>query len=412
MKKKHSGTRCFKLGACKSFHTLKYIYDKALLTFLEKTDWKRPDAEYLPYGSEIVNQYLIPASKLDVFKDAIIYNAEVKSISKTNLSKHSSKNRETTSFSVKYSKDGKTFNQTFDAVIDATGTWYSPNPIGLDGLPVEGEIANKEFIDYGIPDVLGKDKSKYLNKNVLVVGGGHSAINSVLNVLEINSKENKLYWGLRGNNFNKLLGGGVNDALPARGELGIKAIKAIKENRLSLFSSLEILKIEKSDDSLLVSLNYENNKSVEVKVDRIIVATGFRPDLSLTSELRLDLDSVVEAPSKLAPLIDPNLHSCGSVPPHGIEELSHYDKDFYIVGMKSYGRAPTFLMMTGYEQVRSIACELAGEYEAARTLELVLPKTGVCSTDAIVPLSDILEQETSSSCCATKVEKVVKPSCC
>ena len=62
-------------------------------------------------------------------------------------------------------------------------------------------------------------------------------------------------------------------------------------------------------------------------------------------------------------------------------------------------------MMTGYEQVRSIACELAGEYEAARTLELVLPKTGVCSTDAIIPLSDILEQETSSSCCATKVEK-------
>ena len=41
-------------GHVKVFTPWKYIYDKALLTFLEQTDWKRPDAEYLPYGSEIV----------------------------------------------------------------------------------------------------------------------------------------------------------------------------------------------------------------------------------------------------------------------------------------------------------------------------------------------------------------------
>jgi hypothetical protein len=80
-------------------------------------------------------------------------------------------------------------------------------------------------------------------------------------------------------------------------------------------------------------------------------------------------------------LIDPNLHSCGTVRPHGVVELRQPETDFYIVGMKSYGRAPTFLMATGYEQVRSVAAELAGDHAAARDVRLKLPETGVCKTD-------------------------------
>src|SRR6185295_17262373 len=95
--------------------------------------------------------------------------------------------------------------------------------------------------------------------------------------------------------------------------------------------------------------------------------------------LRLDLDSAVESPRQLASLIDPNVHSCGTVPPHGVEELKHPESDFYVVGMKSYGRAPTFLMLTGYEQVRSVVAALVGDMEAARRIELALPETGVCS---------------------------------
>ena len=97
----------------------------------------------------------------------------------------------------------------------------------------------------------------------------------------------------------------------------------------------------------------------ELVADEVIATTGFRPDLSLLGELRLDLDDRVEAPRALAPLIDPNLHSCGTVPPHGVDELSHPDPGVYVVGMKSYGRAPTFLLRTGYEQVRSVVAALA-----------------------------------------------------
>jgi hypothetical protein len=116
-----------------------------------------------------------------------------------------------------------------------------------------------------------------------------------------------------------------------------------------------------------------------VVADELVVATGFRPDLSFLRELRLSLDPAVECPPMLAPLIDPNLHSCGTVRPHGARELAQPEAGFYFAGMKSYGRAPTFLMMTGYEQVRSIVAEIAGDHEAAARVELVLPETGVCS---------------------------------
>jgi hypothetical protein len=84
-------------------------------------------------------------------------------------------------------------------------------------------------------------------------------------------------------------------------------------------------------------------------------------------------------------MIDPNVHSCGTVPPHGNKELSHPEPGYYAVGIKSYGRAPTFLMATGYEQVRSVAAHLAGDHAAANDVRLVLPETGVCSTDQTAP---------------------------
>jgi hypothetical protein len=114
-----------------------------------------------------------------------------------------------------------------------------------------------------------------------------------------------------------------------------------------------------------------------------IVVTGFRPDLSFLREIRLRLDPAIEAPVALAPLIDPNEHSCGTVRPHGARELIQDDPGFYLAGIKSYGRAPTFLMITSYEQVRSIAADLAGDREAAERVKLELPETGVCTRSGV-----------------------------
>lgn len=140
----------------------------------------------------------------------------------------------------------------------------------------------------------------------------------------------------------------------------------------------------------------EDGRSLE-PADQVVVLTGFRPDLSILSEVRLDMDLRLQAPSRVATEVDPNIHSCGSIRATGAADLSHPDAGLYIVGAKSYGRAPTFLALTGFEQVRSVAAELAGDHEGAERVDLVLPDTGVCGGAG---LFDAPEETTGGGCCA------------
>ena len=148
-------------------------------------------------------------------------------------------------------------------------------------------------------------------------------------------------------------------------------------------------------------VGHQDEKEIKITdIHEMIVNTGNRPNLSMVSEIRTSIDTATESVEALAPLIDPNLHSCGTVRPHGEKELRHPEKDFYIVGSKSYGRAPTFLMATGYEQVRSIVAYLTGDYEAAEKVQLDLPETGVCSVNL-----NPNPNKVDDSCCGTE-------SCC
>jgi len=115
----------------------------------------------------------------------------------------------------------------------------------------------------------------------------------------------------------------------------------------------------------------------------------------MVGELRLKLDPWLESTEALGPLIDPNVHSCGTVRPHGHRELAHPEKGFYTLGVKSYGRAPTFLMATGFEQARSVVAAIAGDTAAADRVELDLPETGVCGLDA-APSS-----QAAGACCGS-----------
>ena len=262
------------------------------------------------------------------------------------------------------------------AVIDASGTWTRPNPLGAGGLPAQGERAAADRIAYGIPDVLGADRARYAGRRVLVVGSGHSAFNAILDLVTLRDSEpaTEIVWAIRGAAPGRKYGGGGDDQLPARGALGATVRGLVDDGSVELVGGFQVRKLSLEDGRVSVT-----SGGTTITADEIIAATGFRPDLSLLGELRLDLDDRVEAARALAPLIDPNLHSCGSVPPHGVDELSHPDEGVFMVGMKSYGRAPTFLLRTGYEQVRSVVAALAGDWESARRVELVLPETGVCN---------------------------------
>ncbi|RUT86551.1 flavoprotein, partial [Mesorhizobium sp. M7A.T.Ca.US.000.02.1.1] len=367
-------------GHVRVFSPWKYNIDAAARALLDRSGWTAPDSQGLPTGGEIVRDYLAPLGRLPAIAANLKLGAEVTAITRQGHDKVANDGRKDAPFVIRYRDAGGEHRVLARAVIDASGTWWRPNPIGVDGLPVAGESEASARIAYGIPDVVGKAREDYAGKRILVIGGGHSAINVALALMELQDAApgTEIFWALRHASIERLLGGGLNDQLPERGALGLAARQAMTDGRLDMLTSFAVNGIETQGEGLVVDANL-GGKPFNLAIDRIVVTTGFRPDLSFLSEIRIALDHAVEAPPALAPLIDPNFHSCGTVPAHGIRELAHPEPGFTIVGSKSYGRAPTFLMATGYEQVRSVVADIAGDHAAAREVRLVLPETGVCS---------------------------------
>lgn len=289
-------------------------------------------------------------------------------------------------------------------MIDASGTWFSPNPAGDNGLPALGEHERPEHVAYAMPGVLGRDRARYAGKTVAVLGAGHSAIGTLIDLVKLKEAApgTVVIWLLRGADPQKSFGGGANDKLSARGELGAVFARLVGESALQVETDFHVTHLSTSQGRLRIGAG-SACCGRHVVADELVVATGFRPDLSYLGELRLGLDLALDCPTALAPLIDPNVHSCGTVRPHGARELAHPEAGFYVAGMKSYGRAPTFLMLTGYEQVRSIIADIAGDKEAAERVELVLPETGVCSRSPIADAEGCCggaAKADASACCA------------
>lgn len=365
------------------FSPWRYNIDKAARQLLNKTDWQSPDSEGLPTGEELYSLYLKPLAELPFMRPHIHLNSKVLSIGRKNMDKMKTWGREELPYLIFVLRGDVTEYYEAKAIIDTSGTWNSPNPIGSGGTYVPGEIENREKIFYGIPDVLHQHLERYKNKSVLVVGSGHSSINAILELDKLKSKypATEIHWVLRKQKISDVYGGQEDDALEARGALGIKIEQLVIENRMSVYTPFQIQQIiNKGGQLTLVGLQGATQLALP-GIDEVISNTGTRPDFSFLREIRLSIDPSLESVSEIAELIDPNIHSCGTVRPHGEKELRHPDKDFYIAGSKSYGRAPTFLMATGYEQVRSIVAAIDGDMEAAHNVELDLPETGVCTAD-------------------------------
>ena len=366
------------------FSPWKYNIDQAARTLLESVDWQEPDGDYLPTGAELVGDYLTPLANTPQLRETIHTSTRVIAVSRAGLDRTRTPGRETAAFLVRtQSTDGQIVDHRVRAVIDASGTWETPNPLGQAGLPAIGETTARDtgLVTSPLPDVLGRDREQFAGRHTLVVGAGHSAANTLLALGQLSDEEpsTRISWAIRGADPASVYGGGDQDGLPARGALGSQLRNLVESGHVEVHTSMTITGLESSDGLTITGTTPEGH--VSLQVDRVVPTTGFRPKRDFLREVRLDLDPVVEAPTKLGPLIDPENHSCGTVPPHGARLLAHPEKDFYIVGMKSYGRAPTFLMFTGYEQVRSIVAALAGDQAGADRVELVLPETGVCSTD-------------------------------
>jgi thioredoxin reductase len=377
-------------GHVRLFSPWRYDVDKAAARRLEADGWNMPPPDDMPTGHDLYQRYLRPLAALPDLHGKIRFNSRVTGITRLGIDKTWTKGRGDAPFLV--STDNEEIQAR--AVIDASGTWWTPNPLGAAGLPARGETTLARRIHYGIPDVLGAHRERYAGKTTLVVGAGHSAANSILALVEMAKTHpgTKVHWVTRSADLSRVFGGGDADGLPARGRLGSELRALAESGALEVTPRFRIEALREVDGKLDIVGTRDGKPHTLRALDSIIAATGQRPDLSFEREVRLGVDPALESVAALAPLIDPNVHSCGSVRPHGAVELAHPEPNFYIIGSKSYGRAPTFLLATGYEQARSVVAMIAGDREAALRVELDLPETGVCRSNLI--------DEDTAGCCA------------
>lgn len=382
-------------GHVRLFSAWPELIDKASARLLESHGWTAPTGGY-PTGAEWIAQYLAPLA--EVLGDRVRYDSRVSGVSRKGRDRLVDADRAEQPFTVHVvSAGGSEDRLEARAVIDASGTWRRPNPAGADGLPAIGERAAADAIAYQVPNRAESDR--YARKHTVVVGAGDSAFNAVHELVQIAAEHpgTRITWAIRRVVGAGTFGGGTADELPERGALGLRAKRAVDSGVVDLVTGFRAAEIRR--DGARAVLVGEDGHALPA-ADTIVVLTGFRPDLSFLSEMRLDLDPTLEAPRQIAVEIDPNLHSCGSVRATGAADLAQPEPDLYLVGMKSYGRAPTFLAMTGYEQVRSVVAALAGDHQAAARVELELPDTGVCGGAGVFDDPDTSADSGGGGCCA------------
>jgi thioredoxin reductase len=393
----HAGAAVAQWNHVRLFSRWAELIAPAARGLLAESGWVEPDLDGYPTGADWVTRYLRPLG--EALGERVRFGVEVVGVARRGRDRVVDAGRDSEPLTVHIrTADGREERITARAVIDASGTWSAPNPLGGDGLPAAGETAAADRIAYRVPDLSDPAvAARYAGKHVAVAGSGHSALTALVAFAGLADEHpgTRISWLLRRGEIGSTFGGGQADQLPARGSLGLRAQTAVEAGHINVVTGFRTQTVEPGADGCLVLVPAAGQPVTEV--DEVVVLTGFRPELSWLSEIRLGLDSTLQAPTLLAPLIDPNAHSCGTVYPHGVKELSHPEPGVFLAGMKSYGRAPTFLAMTGYEQVRSIAAALAGDHEAAERVELVLPETGVCGGSG---LFDAPTEESGGGCCA------------
>src|SRR3712207_4808188 len=242
-------------GHVRLFSPWEYNTDAAARALLQAHGWQEPPGKALPTGSDLYEAYLKPLAETPAMAAVIETGAKVKAITRQGADKVLGRSRETKPFVLAISNGTSGIRRDLArAVIDASGTWTAPNPLGAGGILAEGEAEHAHRIAYGIPDVLGRDRATYRGRTTLVVGAGHSAANVLLDLARLAERnpETSIVWATRGENLMRVYGGGSADQLPARGELGAALKALVDSGRVTLVAGLSATRVKAVGDQVMV----------------------------------------------------------------------------------------------------------------------------------------------------------------
>src|SRR6266508_723629 len=272
------------MGARAAVFALALCMDSAAQALLAASGWPAPPLDDYPTGRELVEQYLLPLAALPAIASHLRLGQRVQAVARHGFDKMTTEGRDQAPFVVEVATaDGRTEHLLAKAVIDASGTYTQPNPLGANGRQALGEPALADHIFYGIPDVLGPERARYAGKRVLVAGSGHSAFNALLDLAALAEQERDtaVTWVVRRGDTRQLYGGGTDDQLAERGRRGQRMRELVESGRVQMVTGFKIAQLTATDDGIVVGDGAESL----APVDEIITTTGFRPDLAMLHEL-------------------------------------------------------------------------------------------------------------------------------
>jgi thioredoxin reductase len=323
---------------------------------LETSAWRpEPDPGAFPTGQDVVREYLEPLAGLPEMEGTIREGVRVAAVGRTGVLKGDGVgdgSRQNRPFRLLLEDgEGESIVEA-DVVLDATGVFGQPNPLGRDGIPAPGERDAGDRIASGLPDVLGKERARYEGRRVLVVGGGLSAATTVCALERL--REGSTIWSTRADA--PPLAEIEGDPLPARAALvgDANRLARLGSPRLRHVPQSSVVALSREGDELSVTLESPGGAE-RIAVDRVVAQTGFRPDNRLYRELQVHECYATGGPMKLsASLLGVKGGDCLEQTGFGPESLTHPEPGFFILGHKSYGRNSTFLLRVGREQVRDM----------------------------------------------------------
>jgi hypothetical protein len=325
--------------------------------------YQPPSDDAFLTGLEYTDRYLLPLSQTDLLAEHLKLGTEVIGVGRPELLKGDeigTERRAEEDFRILCREgSGKEFVATAEVVIDTTGVFGNPNWAGEGGLPAIGEHAVRKRIEYGVPDVLGSARSQYADRKTLVIGSGYSAATTVVSLAKLSeaASETSVTWLVRDTGEAGPITPIVDDRLQSRAELTADAnrLAAGASANVSFMSQVSLRSVMYNDVTGKFCVEFSDAASSRGEFDIIVANVGWRPDNCIWQELQVHECYATGGPMKLAAaLAGDNSGDCLEQVSHGSQSLVTSEPDFYVLGAKSYGRNPSFLVSTGLQQVRDL----------------------------------------------------------
>jgi len=321
--------------------------------------WKRPAADELLSGHDYCARYLVPLSQADLVVDSLREQTEVLAVGRDELLKGDlvgDPGREEFDF-VLLIRTPENVEKTVraDVVLDCSGVLAERNALGLGGLPARGERELRSKIIDTVPDVLGADRARFANRRLLVVGAGFSAATTVAAVAELtkSAPQTSVVWATR-RDRQPPIRRVPNDALPERDRIAQTANALVLDPDSGCVHrpACWVDEVRWSNETKQFQVTFAGEIPGLETFDEVAALVGYRPDLELLRELQVHTCYATEGPMKLAAALAANPSpDCLKQAQPGPAALFNPEPHLYILGSKSYGRYPQFMIQTGLKQI-------------------------------------------------------------